>query len=77
MHSPDPFIAALPTDPREAAEFALEVGVSMSTFWRWRKGKARPNSHATRQRVVDVLRRRTGNDDYTVDTLFATTEVAA
>lgn len=75
MHTTDPFIAALPTDPREAAEFALEVGVSMSTFWRWRKGKARPNSHATRQRIVDVLRRRTG-DDHTVTDLFPA-EVAA
>jgi transcriptional regulator with XRE-family HTH domain len=54
---PDPFIAALPTDPRERAAFALKVGVDQSTVWRWATRKSRPNSEAMRARIALALRR--------------------
>jgi hypothetical protein len=69
MHSVDPFIEALPSDPREQAQFALDVGVSASTIWRWKNRLSRPTSHATRDRIAREIQRRTG-ETTTVADLF-------
>lgn len=66
----DALQAAGITSPRQRAELALKVGVDAVTVWRWKNGKSKPASQATRDALARELHR-TADE---IDDLFAEPE---
>lgn len=52
-----PLQLALDETAKADIELAFEIGVNVTTIWRWRVGKSIPTSQAIREAIADALGR--------------------
>jgi transcriptional regulator with XRE-family HTH domain len=58
LHQAIPLREALAGTAKTDMELAGEIGVNVTTIWRWRTGKSIPASQAMRDRAAHVLGRK-------------------